>query len=103
MTGERRYVPPSSLYLDQNPLLFFTLRGIDFEPLIGRTVDQKLEMMLANADKPWPTPTSRRPGSSTTATSTGCSGSSGDGSGPADADDASPCFFPDTLRFSDPI
>ena len=52
MTGERRYVPPSSLYLEQNPLLFFTLRGIDFEPLIGRTVDQKLEMMLANADKP---------------------------------------------------
>ena len=49
MTVERRYVPPSSLYLDQNPLLFFTLRGIDFEPLIGRTVDQKLEMMLANA------------------------------------------------------
>ena len=52
MTVERRYVPPSSLYLDQNPLLFFTLRSIDFEPLIGRTVDQKLEMMLANADKP---------------------------------------------------
>ena len=39
---------------DQDPLLFFTLRGIDFEPLIGRTVDQKLDMILANADKPSP-------------------------------------------------
>lgn len=37
---------------DQDPLLFFSLRGMDFEPLIGRTVDQKLDMMLANADKP---------------------------------------------------
>lgn len=37
---------------DDDPLLFFKLRSIDFEPFIGRTVQEKLEMMLANADRP---------------------------------------------------
>lgn len=36
---------------DDDPLLFFKLRGIDFEPFIGRTVEQKLVMMLKNTDK----------------------------------------------------
>ncbi len=34
--------------------MFFILRGLDFELLIGKTVDQKLNMMLTNADKPLP-------------------------------------------------
>lgn len=37
---------------DDDPLLFFELRGMDFEPLIGKSVEQKLESMLANAGKP---------------------------------------------------
>ena len=36
--------------LDTQPLLHFTLRGIDTESLIKRTVEQKLASMLANAD-----------------------------------------------------
>ena len=37
---------------DDDPLLFFTLRGVDFEPFIARSVDQKLESMLTNAERP---------------------------------------------------
>ncbi|MDO5861388.1 MAG: hypothetical protein Q4Q58_01060 [Thermoplasmata archaeon] len=37
---------------DDDPLLFFELRGMDFEPMIGKSVDRKLESMLANAEKP---------------------------------------------------
>ncbi len=37
--------------LDESPMMFFTLRGMDIEPLIGRTVEQKIDMMLKNAEK----------------------------------------------------
>lgn len=37
--------------LDENPLLFFTLRNIDPEPLIQKVIDNKLEAMLQNANK----------------------------------------------------
>ncbi len=37
--------------LDETPMMFFTLRGMDIEPLIGRTVEQKIDMMLKNAKK----------------------------------------------------
>ena len=36
--------------LDNNPLLLFELRGVDTQKLISRTVEQKLDLMLANAD-----------------------------------------------------
>lgn len=37
--------------LTQNPLLFFTLRGIDVDKLIKSTMDEKLDDMLKNASK----------------------------------------------------
>ena len=36
--------------LDANPLLLFELRGVDTDRLLSRTVEQKLDLMLANAD-----------------------------------------------------
>lgn len=36
--------------LDANPLLLFQMRGINTEDLIKRSVEQKLSLMLANAD-----------------------------------------------------
>lgn len=36
--------------LDENPFYFFLLRSIDPERLIAKTVDSKVESMLANAD-----------------------------------------------------
>lgn len=36
--------------LDQSPLLFFLLRGVDYQELIRRSVESKLESMLKNAD-----------------------------------------------------
>lgn len=37
--------------LDENPFLFFHLRGIDVERFIDVTLNNKVETMLANADK----------------------------------------------------
>lgn len=37
--------------LDANPLLFFTLRGIDQTVLIKKSVDEKMKSLLANATK----------------------------------------------------
>jgi uncharacterized Zn finger protein len=37
--------------LDTEPLLFFTLRGIDPSELIKRSVDEKMKSLLANANK----------------------------------------------------
>jgi uncharacterized Zn finger protein len=37
--------------LDADPLLFFTLRGIDPTDLIKKSVDEKMESLLANAKK----------------------------------------------------
>ncbi|MDR1516356.1 MAG: hypothetical protein LBS45_11740 [Synergistaceae bacterium] len=37
--------------LDQDPLLFFTMRDIDFSSLIKKSVDEKLGNMLKNAGK----------------------------------------------------
>lgn len=36
--------------LDRDPMLLFELRGVDTEGLIARTVEQKLNLMLENAD-----------------------------------------------------
>jgi len=36
---------------DEDPLLFFTLRGIDFEVLITKSIAQKMQNLLENADK----------------------------------------------------
>ncbi|MGX8833750.1 SWIM zinc finger family protein [Amedibacillus sp. YH-ame6] len=36
--------------LDDNPFLFFTLRGIDVEQLIDTTIANKVEMMLSHSD-----------------------------------------------------
>jgi uncharacterized Zn finger protein len=38
--------------LDTDPLLFFTLRGIDPSELIKKSVDEKMKSLLANAGKP---------------------------------------------------
>ena len=40
--------------LDANPLLLFELRGINTQDLVKRSVEQKLNLMLANADAPSP-------------------------------------------------
>lgn len=40
--------------LDANPLLLFELRGINTQDLVKRSVEQKLNLMLANADVPSP-------------------------------------------------
>ncbi|GHU64742.1 hypothetical protein AGMMS49983_11120 [Clostridia bacterium] len=37
--------------LDTDPLLFFSLRGIDPSELIKKTVDEKMKSLLANAEK----------------------------------------------------
>ncbi len=37
---------------DGDPALFFTLRNIDFHLLIKKTIDQKMQSMLKNAEKP---------------------------------------------------
>jgi uncharacterized Zn finger protein len=37
--------------LDHDPLLFFTLRGIDFSALLKKSVEEKMENMLKNAGK----------------------------------------------------
>ncbi|MDR2175640.1 MAG: hypothetical protein LBO82_06850 [Synergistaceae bacterium] len=37
--------------LDRDPLLFFTLRGIDFSALLKKSVDGKIESLLKNAGK----------------------------------------------------
>ncbi len=38
--------------LDSDPALFFKLRNIDIDGLVGKTAQAKLESMLANADRP---------------------------------------------------
>ena len=38
--------------LDENPSLFFTLRGIEMERFIDVTIANRVETMLANAEKP---------------------------------------------------
>ena len=38
--------------LDETPLLLFELRGVDTAELVKRTVAEKLDLMLANADAP---------------------------------------------------
>jgi uncharacterized Zn finger protein len=37
--------------LDHDPTLFFTLRGIDFSELLKKSVEDKIDSMLKNADK----------------------------------------------------
>jgi uncharacterized Zn finger protein len=37
--------------LDEDPLLFFTLRNIDFNELLRKSVTKKMESMLKNADR----------------------------------------------------
>jgi uncharacterized Zn finger protein len=37
--------------LDEEPLLFFTLRNVDFTELLKKSVEEKMESMLKNADK----------------------------------------------------
>ena len=37
--------------LDQNPLLFFQLRDVDGHELIRKSMEEKIDIMLANADK----------------------------------------------------
>ena len=37
--------------LDNDPTLFFTLRGIDASELLKKSVEDKLDSMLKNADK----------------------------------------------------
>lgn len=37
---------------DQDPTLFFTLRNIDFELFLRKTIEQRIQSMLKNADKP---------------------------------------------------
>lgn len=37
---------------DQDPTLFFSLRGVEMEELIGRTARSKMEAMMRNADNP---------------------------------------------------
>jgi uncharacterized Zn finger protein len=37
--------------LDSDPLLLFTLRGIDFSALLKKSVEDKIDSMLKNADK----------------------------------------------------
>ncbi|MCL2774556.1 MAG: hypothetical protein FWD71_14600 [Oscillospiraceae bacterium] len=37
---------------DDDPLLFFKLRGIPFEKLLKKTVDEKISNMIKNAEKP---------------------------------------------------
>ncbi|MDR1135546.1 MAG: SWIM zinc finger family protein [Clostridiales Family XIII bacterium] len=37
--------------LDEEPLLFFTLRNVDFTDLLKRSVEEKMDNMLKNADK----------------------------------------------------
>lgn len=37
--------------LDVDPLLFFTLRGIDFESLLKKSADEKVKILLSNAGK----------------------------------------------------
>lgn len=37
--------------LDEDPMLFFKLRNIDFELLLKKTVEQKMQSLLENADK----------------------------------------------------
>ncbi len=38
--------------LDENPFYFFTLRGLDADRLINVALENKVEKMLANADRP---------------------------------------------------
>ena len=38
--------------LDENPFLFFTLRGLNADRLINEALENKVEKMLQNADKP---------------------------------------------------
>lgn len=35
--------------LDEDPILFFRLRGIDFEELLKKSVKEKIQSMLKNA------------------------------------------------------
>jgi uncharacterized Zn finger protein len=37
--------------LDREPLLFFTLRGVDPSELIKRSVEEKMQNLLANTNK----------------------------------------------------
>ena len=37
--------------LDEDPLLFFKLRGIDINTLVEKAIDNRLENLLANAEK----------------------------------------------------
>lgn len=39
---------------DQDPILFFSLRGVEIESLIGMTAQAKMEAMMRNADRPSP-------------------------------------------------
>jgi uncharacterized Zn finger protein len=41
----------SGTRLDQDPMLFFTLRGIDSAALLKKSIDEKMNAMLKNADK----------------------------------------------------
>ena len=39
---------------DKDPLLLFTLRGVDMEKLIGNAIKDRLDSMIENADRPSP-------------------------------------------------
>ena len=36
---------------DEDPTLFFKLRNIDFEVLLKKTIEQKMQNLLENSDK----------------------------------------------------
>ncbi len=38
--------------LDENPLLFFELRGIEYEQFVGAAIEIRIEEMIANENKP---------------------------------------------------
>ena len=37
--------------LDNDPMLFFTLRGVDFSELLKKSLEEKIDSMLKNAGK----------------------------------------------------
>lgn len=37
--------------LDEEPILFFKLRDIDFQELLKKSMEEKMQSMLKNADK----------------------------------------------------
>ena len=42
----------AALRLEERPLLLFELRGIDPQSLVEKVIENRLEQMLKNADRP---------------------------------------------------